>query len=892
MSSEIRRRPGLTRSNYTPLVNESENEKSQKIDQEECSNQLKTQHWALIFIYLGIIILGACHLHTCMPQPKEPNSDDVQFSETRAAKILEELSDYGWKPAGSYNCEVLARNRILRELQEIQKTSISHFDIETQYVSGCFDIPAHDTEGMNICYRNVSNVIARLGAKKYEGKEIAVLLNCHYDSYPTSSAGSDDLSSCALMLELIRIYAKHPVFLNHNIIFLFNGAEESSLLAAHGFITQHPWRHQIRAFINLEASGSGGRELLFQAGPANQWLLNSYLEAAVHPHCSVLGQEVFQSGVYPGDTDFRIFRDHGRIPGLDLAFVQNGYWYHTEFDEAKRITKGSLQRAGENVFAVINHLMSAPYLESPAEYTDHKSVFFDFLGLFVVIYPLSFAHVLNVTIVLASLFFAANRVAKNSWIFFIALRDYIIITISMLFILFVMSKMSVFTYGALRWYTRQWLALIAYGFPTIWAGLTVQSLLSARRNPKSRKEYAACLEVVHLVFLSGILVVFTYYNIASGFIFTLLCLPILKIVVQFLGFIGDCPTLQTLLTLLLSFPGLSMSIYTTEMLLTIFIPIMGRTPTNPELVVGIFVFFSSFNIVMSLIGLTPRSRNSRDPSETRIGDFIYTIFGVILATLTVLLVFASIWPSPFRFDERYPTAKRTQFFHTNQLFYNRDGSVAVNESRLYAISLDFRGPEDIPFVKSDPEYTMISCFYPNNPFCEVPYLFPNRGRINEKNMRVRKLEETPKFPKSVKILQISKKRGEIDGAACIDYRFSVIGTSQISVYLIPDSIWAITNTSVSAPEIPQHDMFLYFTCSNPSNLCEWIFDVQIRQISHEISDDKPLLVGVSNHYLHGPHMLSKTLTNLREKVFEMRPTNPEWTINPSAWNVDQVYRHF
>lgn len=72
-----------------------------------------------------------------------------------------------------------------------------------------------------------------------------------------------------------------------------------------------------------------------------------------------MAEEIFQSGILPSDSDFRIFRDYGQLPGLDMAQISNGYVYHTVFDNVQVIPLASLQSSGDNALSLVRGFANA-----------------------------------------------------------------------------------------------------------------------------------------------------------------------------------------------------------------------------------------------------------------------------------------------------------------------------------------------------------------------------------------------------------------------------------------------------------------------------------------------------------------------------------------------------
>ncbi|XP_053154804.1 endoplasmic reticulum metallopeptidase 1 isoform X2 [Hemicordylus capensis] len=797
----------------------------------------------------------------------QPARVSKEFNAPRARTYLENITAFGPRAVGSPENEVFTVNYLLEQVKAIETASnnVHKISIDIQRPTGTFSIDF--LGGFTSYYDNITNLVVKLEPRN--GAEHAVLSNCHFDSVPNSPGASDDAVSCSVMLEILYYLSKSPEPLQHAIIFLFNGAEESILQASHGFITQHHWAKSVRAFINLEAAGVGGKELVFQTGPENPWLVQAYISAAKHPFACIVAQEVFQSGIIPAETDFRIYRDFGNIPGIDLAFIENGYIYHTKYDTADRILTDSIQRAGDNILGVLKYLAKSDSLAKSHEYRHGNLVFFDVFGMFILAYPTRVGAIMNCVVTTLAILYLGKKILQPRKRAISYLKELAIafgFTVLSWFatlvgILFVAVFISVIG-RSLSWYTHFHVSGFLYGTAALAKLILVHTLVKKFYYKNTNQQFLAEIFFdVPVLFWSVTLALLTYLGLSSAFVSAIwVAFPLLTRLMTYKEFKEKGATVTFVTTYLLGmfFPYLYL-IYLNWVIFEMLIPITGRSGSEipPDIIMAAFIVTLSILLSSYFLNFIYLARSTKMT--------IITLSTVFLVTF--VLVCSGIF-FPYSSDSANPRPKRIFVQHLSRRFHNLDGQLTKSDSGMWINGLDYGGISYVtPHIPELNDSIRTKC-EEDSPLCGLPWILPV-DYLFRKNWYLPAPMVTPKNP--IHFQLFSKEQMPWDS---IKLTFEISGPSHMSLYLRVHRGATLARWSLG-DGIPVvnvgGDYFVYY--SHGLQALPWHFWIELKTSGE--STNGMVTLGIATHYYFGEDQKTPQLNALLERF-------PNWTF-PSSW---------
>lgn len=503
-----------------------------------------------MYIFIATLTLWS-HYHLPKPRSIDTNRLDepVHFSELKALEHISTLSDeIGYRIVGTkehVEAEKFIEN-IVKGYEGWHKTVVeedlaqpqgnntmqrrtdprgdTQVEVWTQIADG-----AHRFDFMSAVvwkkYYSMSNVIVRISDGTDEGKEHAVLLNAHLDSTLPSPGAADDGAGIAILLELLRIYTTPPrPRLRHSVILLFNNGEESLQDASHLYATQHETRHSVRGVVNLEACGTSGPELLFQATSVP--FVEAYSKVP-YPFGTVLANDVFSTGLILSDTDFRQFVQYANQSGLDMAIVGNSYQYHTRSDVTKNLQPGMMQHFGENVLAIVNHLVTSPRSRLAINKPFPRSappIYFSIAGRFFVLIPAEKFRtvIMGISAMSNYLLTTMGRADKHQGALKYALLSLFFTLTSLVSALLcsnIVALIMVHVIGKpLSWFAKEWYPIVLFAPPAL-VGILSTQYLFASVTRKDRRAYLerASLDGLSLFFVLTLLTL-SAFGIGSSYL--------------------------------------------------------------------------------------------------------------------------------------------------------------------------------------------------------------------------------------------------------------------------------------------------------------------------------------------------------------------------------------
>src|SRR5918994_3970172 len=314
------------------------------------------------------------------PEPLPASAQASEFSAERAFSQVEQIAERPHPVGSPANAEV--RDYLVGQLEDLGLRPPVQEATSARTMEGTASMA------------RVHNIHARIPGLSPTGRGVLV---AHYDSVPRGPGAADDGAGVAAILEIARaITSGSPP--RNDIDIVFTDAEEPWLLGAQAFMRDDRLDPQRSVVLNLEARGTSGPALMFEASSDNATLIPA-LANAQRPIAGSGWEACYQ--LIPGDTDFTVFHDAG-FAGMNFAFLEGSARYHTPEDSPDNLDPASLQHIGSTVLATVRHLAGQD-LGAPR---GGQLTYFTVLGE-LVHYPQSFDVPLAV---LAAVVFAATLV--------------------------------------------------------------------------------------------------------------------------------------------------------------------------------------------------------------------------------------------------------------------------------------------------------------------------------------------------------------------------------------------------------------------------------------------------------------------------------------------------
>ncbi|KAF9393375.1 hypothetical protein CPC16_002166 [Podila verticillata] len=475
--------------------------------------------WLYYIGFLALLFGAAFQAHYALPAPVSelynPTTGQAQFAESNVRRIVKHLSEeIGYRIVGTEQDQE-TQTYLLSEIKALEKQA------EVQALRGVNGLPMFETwvqaadgshqfdfmsKAVMKMYTNMTNIIVRLSCGP-ECDKNAILLNGHYDTTLGSPGAVDDALPIGVMLEIIRIISQRPAPKMNSLIFLFNGGEESLQDASHSFITNHELKDKVKAVINLEGCGTTGPEILFQAN--SRPMVEAYGRVP-YPHGTVMGNDLFGTGVILSDTDFRQFVEYGKLTGLDMAVYKNSYLYHTHLDLDEHMEQGLPQHMGENTLALATYLADNISLED----LDKTSsvVYFDVFGIFFVMYSMKTATIAHVALSLLALWTVIIGASRPT------LRSVGSVFISCIAAMLVPNVTAIglqLLGSSMVWFTHEWYSLIIFGPLSAFGIFLVQYIAHDSKASNGANELSTLSGIQ--MFYTAALVLGTSVGLASSY---------------------------------------------------------------------------------------------------------------------------------------------------------------------------------------------------------------------------------------------------------------------------------------------------------------------------------------------------------------------------------------